>query len=136
MSRATWKTGVWSWYCPVYSTNYVLLRCEPPAIADLVRREVPDPATQQQILKGFDPDLEGVNGRYVGCHSEAYKTVVTIWLRPSSGIPIIVHEIIHALTDVLVGRGLRLAPDSDEAFAYYAEWLLREIFDCLAVAHA
>lgn len=132
----TWRRGVWSWFCPIYPTSYVLLRCEAAEIPALIRREVPDVPTQSQILKGFDQDLDGIQGRYVACYSEAYGTVATIWLRPSSGIPIIVHEIMHALTTVLVGRGLELTTHSDEAFAYYAEWLLREIFDRLGAPAA
>ena len=121
-----WHRGVFAWVCPLYVVSYVLLRCDVEEIRGLLEQEIPDAETRAAILERADIPL-GVNGRFIGTHSIKYGSVVTIWINPrKTGIPVLAHELLHAITYVLDARGLVLSDHTDEAYAYYLEWLMRE----------
>jgi len=56
------------------------------------------------------------------------QRVTWIWTKDER-VPFLVHEIIHAVTEHFDFIGMRLTNDSDEAYAYYTQWLLEEILD-------
>ena len=43
--------------------------------------------------------------------------------------PVLLHEVNHATNWILNERGIELTNESEEAFTYYAEWLLNSIVD-------
>lgn len=123
-SLICWRRGIFSWICPVYWVSIVLLRCEVEEIPALLAGEIPDTPTCTEILKWCDIPA-GVSGRFIGTFSDVYKSIAIVWIRPSSGLPVLVHELMHVVTYVLNGRGVSLCDQSDEAYCYYIEWLLR-----------
>jgi hypothetical protein len=64
------------------------------------------------------------------CHS---RGEIIMWFGPtvdpsaSAGIAIIAHEALHAAAFGLRDRGLKFCPASEEAFAYFIEYLTREL---------
>jgi hypothetical protein len=122
-----WHRGIFAWLCPIYTVSYVLLRCDVEEIPALLATEIPDAETRTEILTRCDIPL-GVNGRFIGTHSVKYGSVVTIWINPrKAGIPVLAHELVHVLSYVFDARGMTLSDHTDEAYAYYMEWLMREI---------
>jgi hypothetical protein len=59
--------------------------------------------------------------------------VPIMWLpgKPTTPTEIgtLAHEIVHILTAILVGKGIRLTPDSDEAFAYPMGYAVRRVLE-------
>lgn len=54
---------------------------------------------------------------------------VVMWLRhqPARAVPVLVHEAMHAVSGILDGRGLKWTPDSEEAYTYGVEDLVRRV---------
>lgn len=128
-----WHRGIFSWFCPVYTVSYVLLRCDVAEIPALLAGEIPDLEVRRSLTEMLDIPRDSISGRFVGMCSEAYGTVVAIWLRPRvAGVPVLAHEILHAVQYVLDGKGLSLSDQTDEAYTYYLEFLLREAMTRLA----
>lgn len=50
-----------------------------------------------------------------------------LWFRPRPAGWIVAHECFHATSFILRESGLVLTNDSEEAFAYYLGWLVRQI---------
>jgi hypothetical protein len=132
----TWREGVWSWFCPVYHTSFVLVRCPRADAAALLRQEIPQGNAVEQIARRMDPAITHYRGQFFGFNHEEHGDIALIWLHPNAGFDTLGHELVHALTSVLAERGLRLSDDSDEAFAYYLAWLIRECLQRLEGAIA
>jgi hypothetical protein len=121
-----WYRGVFAWFCPLYTVSYVLLRCDVEEIPALLATEIPDEETRTEILKHCNIPL-GVAARFIRTNSIRYGAVVAFWLDPrKAGLPVLAHELFHAVADVLDSRGLILSDTTDEAYCYYMEWLMRE----------
>jgi hypothetical protein len=125
-SRAHWQTGVWSWCCPVYRTSFVLVRCARADIRTWLGREIPYADFVESLARRFNPEQTFYRGQFVGGHHNEHGDVAVVWLHPDSDVDTLAHELLHVLTSVLADRGLLLSNDSDEAFAYYLAWLMRE----------
>ena len=41
---------------------------------------------------------------------------------------IILHETLHLTNNILYRRGLKLTPETDEAYCYLHQWLFREVY--------
>jgi len=53
-----------------------------------------------------------------------------LWVHDASDIPTLVHEAIHVTSGILQARGLKHTPESEEAYTYTVESLLRAILEC------
>lgn len=132
----TWRDGIWSWTCPVYRTSFVLVRCPRPEAPALLRREIPYADVVDQMVSALDPAKTNYRGQFIfGAHPE-HGDIAVIWLDPIAGVDTLAHEIVHVLTAVLAERGMHLCDASEEAFAYYMGWLVRESLARLAGAAA
>lgn len=120
------KPGVWSWECQIYHARFALLVCEPEAIQAGLREALPDNVADHLWAECYRRGLDDCNGRYAGTVRFG-RHMATIWLRPeTASVPILAHEALHAVWDVLGRKGLYLSNESEEAFTYYLEWMLRE----------
>ena len=74
----------------------------------------------------FDADLD------VGAHSAAhaylaYGKPFLIWVESLDNIPALAHEALHVTFGMLELRGLKPTPDSEEAYTYTMETILRSV---------
>jgi len=112
---------------PVYGANFVLLY---GTVAELeVYRDAGKPnSLSHTIGTGMLEDSEGIRGRYLQvAHRDGddyHAMFVRSDIHEVSKMPVAAHECFHATTSVLLGRGLKLTNESEEAFAYYISWLL------------
>ena len=59
--------------------------------------------------------------------SKAGEPVVVIWIRNKNLFPMIFHEIVHAVNEILGTRGIQLNNDTEEAYAYLSEYFANEM---------
>jgi hypothetical protein len=72
---------------------------------------------------GYDMPVDGVVGKFwFGGHAKPFM----VWVRDFD-IPVLVHELEHAVFMLLDTRGLKHCDDSEEAYTYTVEALLRQV---------
>lgn len=118
------KFGQWYWHEPIYRNNFALLCCPADQAADRLRLVLPE-----DVCAECDPILKTLDGqgRFICTRHDTSGLFVVIWLKPSADVPTMAHEALHATWYLLKDKGLRLSEDSEEAYTYMLEWLLREI---------
>jgi hypothetical protein len=52
---------------------------------------------------------------------------VIVWVHAIADVPTLVHELMHAVFGMFAARGLKHGPDSEEAYTYTVEDLLRRV---------
>ena len=120
---------------PVYGANYVLLFG--------TRAELETWGTTGEAgslveiaAEGMLKDSEHIRGRYLtishvdGCMY--YVLFVRSDLDAMALATVPAHETFHAVTTVLLDKGLRLSADSEEAFAYLQTYLLEHYYTLMA----
>lgn len=120
------RTGAWHWFDPLYKNNIVLICCPAKQIAARVRSIVPHGSAQEVLDTGF-ADAVGVMGRFCGVRHETGGCIAVFWINPDADAPVVAHEALHAVCWFMKEKGMPLGDDSQEAYTYYLEWLLREI---------
>lgn len=126
--------GGWYWFDEVYKHQIVLACCDPSDIPARVTEAVSDTTARDIILgdRGFGGISQvGCAARCVCIRDPAFGTATAIWLRPDASLAVVAHEAFHATFYVMEEKGIRLSDASEEAFAYYLEWLMRGILACL-----
>lgn len=92
--------------------------------------------TQQQLAANRFGRLLGRNPIQVEPNQHRYASVsyyvdfkgCLIWFRdPSPGVGVLTHEAFHATRHVLTSSGVGWSEDSEEAWAYFIEWLVKSI---------
>ena len=79
------------------------------------------------VKKHIDADIgDTISGAMGYCYVEMDKPVM-VWVHDIGDIPTLVHELIHAVFGMLNGRGLTHSKDSEEAFTYSLEAVLKAI---------
>lgn len=119
----------WYMFDTVYRVGYAIVCCRPAQFKERLVRLLP-----QEILAGFTEDdfsVTGVNGRCIRCWHNTYGDIVVLYFRPERDrcglLPTVAHEAFHATFQLLTKKGMAPSGDSEEAYAYYLEWLTREI---------
>lgn len=57
----------------------------------------------------------------------AYGQPWLLWVESLKNVPALAHEALHVTTGVLEGRGLKHTAESEEAYTYTMEQILREV---------
>ena len=116
--------GQWYWHEPIYRNNFALLCCPANQAADRLRLVLPE-----DVCAECDPIFKELNceGRFICTRYDTSGLFVVFWLKSSADVPVIVHEAFHAVWYFLRDKGLKLSEDSEEAYTYMLEWLMREI---------
>lgn len=100
---------------PIYRQNYYYFNCK-------TEKEY------QKLLKiKFRINTE-IRERDGGCevYEQSGTDVCFIWSK-GRDIPVIAHEIMHAVSYVLRRKGIGLSKETDEAYGYLAQFLMKEI---------
>lgn len=118
------RTGQWLWFEPIYRFNVALLCCPADQAVGRMKRVLPEDVASQ-----IDPirDLARCGGRFIGAKHETSGLIAVFWFNPGADLAVIAHEVLHAAYWVLKEKGLTLDDSSEEAYAYFTEWLVREI---------
>lgn len=127
------SSGQWWWFDPVYRCSHVLFVCEADEIAtrlDLLCA-AGDMADQFAgvvrgiVTEGLVGNCGGKAGRHVSAVRQGFQVGI-IWLRPRFLAGTLAHEAFHAACVAVGGSGVVLTDDSEEAFAYYVEYVVNE----------
>ncbi len=78
------------------------------------------------IERQLDGGIGGCFEEFAPSDSQPFDTILCIWTAGKS-TEFVAHEILHTVFNVLNRAGLKLSDETDEAFAYYTEYLMREI---------
>jgi len=83
-------------------------------------------------------DSDSANGTYFKIERDS-KEVHIIWVESFEWYiweqSMLLHEIYHLVNAVMREIGMKLSEDSEEAYAYYLQSLMNEMFDKLTVYH-
>ncbi len=123
------RARAWVFWNALYK-HQVLLVCGPAADASRAARSVGvlDAPLAALQTGGFGEDCGAShNGRFIGAQHDRYGLLPAIWFPARPSHRTVAHEAFHATFYVLSAKGLTLTPDSEEAFAYYLDWLIGEI---------
>lgn len=85
----------------------------------------------KQIKKylGLDYDKDKLrNGKMAVFFNDKGEEIVWIWTE-SKQVDILAHEASHATNYILSRAGIKLSDDSDEAFAYYIQYIINKVID-------
>ena len=110
----------WSWYDPIYRTDFLLFSC---TFEDM----------QAWTRRALDVDLARSQKAWGSTYWIHDRSVMVIWLNSAESAPVaawnglIAHEAMHATNNVLLNAGLQHTNESDEAYAYYTGWLVEEM---------
>lgn len=85
------------------------------------------PGDLERYVKGL-----GIPEPNVGVHANGhawvwYGVVAIMWVKSLKMVPELVHEVVHVVSGILEGRGMKFTRDSEEAYTYAVEHLLRMI---------
>jgi hypothetical protein len=80
---------------------------------------------QPHLLEKIDKDKPGI-GLYQDFDEKDGSKSRIIWLETADK-SVMVHEIFHAMSHSLRQRGMKLSDESEEAWAYYFEYLFDQI---------
>ncbi len=126
------KPATRAFYDPIYRTNYYVVICGPDVFRErlrvLVRRHA-GASVAKEVWEKCHHTVEDCNGR--AYRLEALKSAVVahicvIFLRAGADVSVVSHEAWHAVRWVFNHRGVDLNDSgSDEAAAYYLQWLVR-----------
>lgn len=74
-------------------------------------------------------DFEGDSGQHIEVGNEDDKVVdsFVIWLENAKDLAVISHEVFHAAHRIMKYVGIKLSDDSEEAYAYFIESIVRQI---------
>lgn len=65
-------------------------------------------------------------------HGRTQKPVILLWFRDENPKPgVVAHECFHAVVSSLRERGMSLSAKSEEAYAYYLDWLVDKVHSLL-----
>lgn len=128
MKRRTRRARAWSWFDEVYKLNFILvIGATAPENRTALRRALPRGLADRLERDGL---IEAASrGRFVHLHDPEHGDICAIWLDPTARPGVVAHEAFHAVCAVARERRLELKDGSEEAFAYYLEWLVRNIAD-------
>lgn len=107
------------WDEPIYQTQFVAVQCSREKAAAEICKHLPKQA-RAIVERDLAPDKLGY-GKMLGVQSEEGNTLVCIWMHPEADVSVAAHEALHAASFVLGCVGLKLTPESDEAYAYYVQ---------------
>jgi hypothetical protein len=123
------RTQHWTWTSPIYGTEIHLWKCEPEALIRYVRKNhISD--------WKFEDQGKGIQGKHFLITGNSFPRSF-IWLHPEwnpnriSSLSSLLHETFHATSRTLYMYGLELCWQSEEAFAYYQQWLFRKCLERL-----
>lgn len=92
-------------------------------------------ANEFKNFVGFDFNVPEITSDAHTFYNTDFKNVM-IWFKEKYPSPCLVaHECFHAAHYILGRTGLKLTDDSEEAYAYYLEYLIREISYSIARKH-
>lgn len=120
------RTGSWTWFDHIYKNNIVLVCCPAAQITKRVRSVLPEDSANEVLESGFG-NASGVMGRFCGVRHDSSGCIAVFWLNPIADAPVVAHEALHAVYWLMKEKGLTLNDESQEAYTYYLEWLLREM---------
>lgn len=123
-----------SFECHLYQVLFIVVRCPLQKVTreltTFLKTHHPHvPLTAQQVL----PLPEGAADWSGATCVSADSRLVCIWLDPEADGVTVAHEALHAVSRVLRDRGLTLGEKSEEAFAYYHSWVMRQALEGLHV---
>jgi hypothetical protein len=89
--------------------------------------------TEAQVTKyvqeqGWDGDVSMQDGAMGHCWVRLGSPVV-VWVQSVRDVPSLVHEIMHAVFGMFEARGLKHSRESEEAYTYTVEDLLRRVLE-------
>jgi hypothetical protein len=118
------RRGQWIWFDPIYRVNVALLNCPAEQAKSRLARVLPEDTARE-----FDDALSDLvcDGRFVVAKHPTTGLIVVIWTKPDADAAVVAHEAFHATCEVMRQKGLSLKRSSEEAYAYWLEWLMREI---------
>jgi hypothetical protein len=109
------KYGIKNIYCELYNTNiWVSYGTPKDYFIKQVKHELHTDITLQH----------STNGRYIQFTKDNIA-INWIWTNDKSPI-LLAHEAFHAAHCILQSKGLRLTDDSEEAYAYFIEFIMRK----------
>ena len=79
--------------------------------------------------KYIDADIETGTNAAVHAHV-AYGKPWLLWVATLRDVPALAHEALHVAAGVLEGRGMKFTADSEEAYTYTMEHIIREVLAC------
>ena len=77
-------------------------------------------------IVGENPQIGTGTSGYTAFLRIKGQRITWIWTKRKC-VPFLVHEIVHAVAEHFDFIGMKLTNESDEAYAYYTQWLLEEI---------
>lgn len=124
---------------PVYETELIVLsRGETPDMRKylesiLAEKYIDRIPSLFEVLEEKECDLQ-----YDACflHNEALNLMILtseIGEEPTDLIPIISHEALHATIRILDTRGIQMSNDSEEAYTYLQQYIIKEILKGLKI---
>lgn len=104
-------------YVPIFGGNIYCKRNTRAAYAAAIMREFgrESPSIGENTKATFE--VYRKKGQDIG----------VIWLHPKAGNPQLWHECFHAAHRLLNDRGIWLTDSSEEVYAYFQEWLIKEL---------
>jgi hypothetical protein len=79
--------------------------------------------------KKYNVDIE--SGAHAAGHAYvAYGELWLIWVETLTNLPELAHEALHVVSGVLEARGFKHTHESEEAYTYTMEDLLRQVLAC------
>ena len=101
----------------IYGTNVYFTKCTRRVYEKMVADEFGEisPEKSKSVMATF----EVYQLKNKPCH--------VVWLSEGAGIDQLVHECLHLTHDVMQYRGLILTDQSDEAYAYFLQFIFREM---------
>lgn len=85
----------------------------------------PEPLILEAKLR-FGMDLSAVQDTAAGCVAFGPGDPWIMWVQDPDNVGTLAHEAFHAASGLLHSRGMRLCPDSEEAFAYTITAIVEE----------
>lgn len=108
----------------VYEQDIAVFQCWPEKYERLAKRRLPSAVFDAAKRHGtFDPKGSG----RTTVTTEAGPLAVLLWFRPGVHVAVVAHESFHATCAIAQHRGLKLCDESEEAFAYMLDAIIRKV---------
>jgi len=82
--------------------------------------------TNKHFREEYNGDKDLIVENYLGLTVYLKNGGILVWCRRRTDIPSLVHELHHAVGQVMNFMGMSYSEDSTEAYAYLAGWLAKE----------
>ena len=101
----------------IYGSNVYYVKCSRGMYTKMIKREFNEiaPEKADTVMATFE------------VYPHKGIAIRVVWLAEKAGIDQLVHECFHLTHDVMQDRGLYLTDQSDEAYAYFMQFVFKKM---------